>query len=224
MSGALLLEGKVAFVAGAAGRFGRTMAVALAEAGAEIVLASATRETAEEFAINSIANELWALERRYLTLTMDYDEPESVVAAFGQALRELGRLDLLVNAAGPPPNVELPFASMPEAEWERVLRLRLGGVALTCRAAGQAMLERDGGSILNLVTPAGEGKAGEAALAAAEAGILGLTRSLALEWQGRVRVNAAILRVDTPPESLGLLVTLLGGAGPSGLSGQVFEL
>lgn len=222
VSGLLTLEGRVALVVGAGGRFGRAIAVALAEAGADVALAGASRETAEEFAINSVANELWALERRHVTLTMDLEEPPSVSEAFTQALRELGGIDLVVNATLAADAGDSPFLETSAAGWERVLRRRLGGAALVCRAAAETMLTR-GGSVLILVTRAARGRANASALAAAEAGIIGLTRSLALEWSGRLAVNVAVIGDETPLPLLTALATALGGAGGS-LTGQVFEL
>jgi NAD(P)-dependent dehydrogenase (short-subunit alcohol dehydrogenase family) len=97
VSAALPLAGRVALVAGAAGPYGRAIAVALAEAGAELVLTTGSRAPAEEFAINSIGNELWALDRRYLALVTDLADADSVRQALKRVLTELGRLDYIVG-------------------------------------------------------------------------------------------------------------------------------
>jgi NAD(P)-dependent dehydrogenase (short-subunit alcohol dehydrogenase family) len=218
------LEGRVAFLAGAGGRFGRPIAVALAEAGAVITLASSSRATTEGFAIASIANELWALGSRHLNLTMDVAEPESVMAAFQEARVELGRIDLLINAAEPPDASDLEFLATTDADWQRIMQVRLGAVYLTCHAAGRIMFEQEHGSILTLVSSAARGRAGSAAPAAAEAGVLGLSRSLALEWPGRISVNTAVVQAETSPSAVAALSALLAGEDAAGLSGQVFEL
>jgi NAD(P)-dependent dehydrogenase (short-subunit alcohol dehydrogenase family) len=96
---ALPLAGRVALVAGATGPYGRAIAVALAEAGADLALTTSAKSDAEEFALNSIGNELWALDRRYLALVTDLDDPESVVAALDRTVAELGRLDVVIADA-----------------------------------------------------------------------------------------------------------------------------
>jgi gluconate 5-dehydrogenase len=103
---------------------------------------------------------------------------------------ELGRLDILVNAH------DLPFAKpLPDvalAEWRRVLEVNLTGVYLACRAAGGPMLSQGKGRIINVISLLGErGMANGSAYCAAQAGVLNLTRALALEWarQG-ITVNA----------------------------------
>jgi NAD(P)-dependent dehydrogenase (short-subunit alcohol dehydrogenase family) len=224
VSDSLPLEGRVAFLAGAGGRFGRPIAVAFAEAGAAIALASTSRATAEGFAIASIANELWALGSRHLSLTMDVAEPESVMAGLHEAQVELGRIDLLINAADSPAGSDLEFLATADADWQRIVQSRLGGAYLTCHAAGRIMLEQGHGGILNLVSPAAHGRAGPAALAAAESGVLGLSRSLAAEWLGRVCVNVAAVGAEALPSAVAALCTLLAAENAGGLSGQVFEL
>jgi len=106
VSDALPLAGRVALIAGAAGPFGRAIAVALAEAGAELVLTTSSRAGTEEFAINSIGNELWALDRRYLALVVDADDPASIAEALDRTLSELGRIDFIVADAVPPARAE----------------------------------------------------------------------------------------------------------------------
>lgn len=214
-------QGRVALVAGAGSARGRAVAVALAEAGMDVALSTGTRAREETFAVNSVANELWAIGRRHVVLSMDFREPPSVAEAIRRALTELGQLDLLVNA-GEYQDAQ-PFAETPESVWQRALELNLGAVYLTCHGAGQAMLARGVGRILNIVSSAAlRGRAEAAPLAAAQAGVLGLTRSLAAEWSGRVAVNAVVASVDLPP-ALGPLAVLLATA-PVELSGQIFEL
>ena len=192
---AQVLPNRVALVAGADGRHGRAVAVALAEAGASVALVGAQNDRSAEFAINSIANELWAIGRPHLTMQMDIDQPESVGLAVRQALAEFGRIDLLLNlfeSVG-----EQPFSDLTQAAWQRSLDLNLGSVYLTSHAVSQAMLERDGGSILNVVSSAAHGRARAAPLAAAQAGVIALSRSLALEWEGRIAVNCAVTSADS---------------------------
>ncbi len=221
----LALQGRVAWVAGAAGPLGRAVAVALAEAGADLALSVDSGDDAALFAMNSIANELWALDRRQLALTMDATDPESAAQAMQQAVTELGRLDLLVTLP-PPAATQAPRAASAPTAVAAAVQRRLTGVLLLCRAAGVAMGER--GGIVNIVAPEA---AGGAVYAAGEAGVLGLSSAsggLAREWAGRVAVNAIRLSDGAEPAAVARLVVLLAGAlpgdGAGAISGQVLEL
>ena len=111
---------------------------------------------------------------------MDVTQPESVEACFDECIRAQGPVDILVNNAGA---VEtLPFHRMDAQHWRRMLDVNLTGVFLCARAAYPAMLERGKGRIINIASTAGlKGYAYTAAYAAAKHGVIGLTRSLALE-------------------------------------------
>lgn len=186
------LDGKRALVIGASNAIGRAIAVALAEAGADIAVATTTPSKDEETAANSCANEIWALDRKGFAQAIESADEADVNALVERTVGELGGLEVLVNAH------DLPFAKpAPEtdfAEWRRVLDVNLGGPFLASRAVGQRMLAEDhpGGSIINVASVLGErGLANGAAYCAAQAGVLNLTRALALEWaRDGVRVNA----------------------------------
>jgi NAD(P)-dependent dehydrogenase (short-subunit alcohol dehydrogenase family) len=184
------LAGKAALVIGAGGPLGRAAAVALAEAGADVAVATTTRSQREEVTANSCANEVWALDRKGFAQAIDAASESDVEALVGRAVDELGRLDVLVNAH------DLPFArptvEASAAEWRRAIDVNLTGVYLACRAAAAPMLARGSGRIINIVTLLAErGMANGAAVCAAQAGVMNLTRALALEWaQTGVTVNA----------------------------------
>lgn len=89
------LSGKRVLVAGGETALGRALAVGLAEAGADVAIASLSKETKAEFAINSALNELWALGRRGLALAIDASNADEVIEAIATAERELGPLDLV---------------------------------------------------------------------------------------------------------------------------------
>ena len=215
-------------LAGAARPPGRGLAVALAEAGADVALGSTSTDTAETFAIQSIANEFWALGRRHAMVAIDYAQPESVPEKVRQVIAEFGPIDVLVNLA------EFAqaqaFATITAASWRAVLEQNLDGAFLTCRAAGQGMLEQGRGSILNVVGSAVDGRAQASVLAAAQGGIVALSRSLALEWSGRVAVNAAIVDDKSPKDVTGAIVSFLAatliqaGGRVAPLTGQVLRL
>ncbi len=132
------------------------------------------------------------LDRNWFAHAIEAAYEANVNALIERTVGELGGLEVLVNAH------DLPFAKpAPEtdfAEWRRVIDVNLGGPFLACRAAGQQMLAHDnpGGSIINVASVLGErGLANGAAYCSAQAGVLNMTRALALEWaRGGVRVNA----------------------------------
>jgi NAD(P)-dependent dehydrogenase (short-subunit alcohol dehydrogenase family) len=184
------LQGKSALVIGASNAIGRAVAVALAEAGANVAVTTTTRVQREEVKANSCANEVWALNRKGFAAAIDAADEADVQSAVDRVSSEFGALDVLVNAQ------DLPFAKplreITPAEWGRVLDVNLTGVFLACRAAGGIMLPRASGRVINVSSVLGErGMANGAAYCAAQAGVLNFTRSLALEWaRAGVTVNA----------------------------------
>ena len=186
------LEGKRALVIGASNSIGRAIAVALAEAGADVAVATTTPSKDEETIANSCANEIWALDRKGFAQAIDAADEADVSALVERTVSELGGIEVLVNAH------DLPFARpVPEteyAEWRRVIDANLGGPFLAARSVGRRILAHDhpGGSIINVASVLGErGLANGAAYCSAQAGVLNLTRALALEWaRSGVRVNA----------------------------------
>ena len=98
------LNGKAALVIGASGPIGRAIAVSLAEAGADVAVATTTRAQREEVAANACANEVWALDRKGFAQAIDAAGEADVQALVERAVSELGRLDVLVNAH------DLPYA------------------------------------------------------------------------------------------------------------------
>ncbi len=184
------LQGKAALVIGASGALGRAVAVALAEAGANVGVTTTTRSQREEVAANSCANEIWALNRRGFAQMIDAAVEADVQSAMDRTLSELGQIDVLVNAH------DLPFAKplteISPAEWRRVIDVNLTGVYLACRAAAKPMLAQGHGRVINVSSLLGErGMANGAAYCAAQAGVLNLTRALALEWaRSGINVNA----------------------------------
>ncbi len=184
------LAGRNALVIGASSPLGRAAAVALAEAGANVGVTTTTRSLNEEVTANSCANEIWALNRKGFAQAIDAADEHAVDEAVARAVSEFGRLDVLVNAQ------DLPFArpltEITPAEWHRVIDVNLGGVYLACQAAARYMLPQGSGRVINIASLLGErGMANGAAYCAAQAGVLNLTRALALEWaRSGVNVNA----------------------------------
>jgi NAD(P)-dependent dehydrogenase (short-subunit alcohol dehydrogenase family) len=184
------LEGKSALVIGASGVLGRAAAVALAEAGANVGVTTTTRAQREEVVANSCANEVWALNQKGFAQAIDAGDEAGVRAVVQQAVSEFGSLDVLVNAQDLP--FAKPMSEISPAEWRRVIDVNLTGVFLASRAAGEVMRARGSGRIINIASVLGErGMANGSAYCAAQAGVLNLTRALALEWsRSGVTVNA----------------------------------
>jgi NAD(P)-dependent dehydrogenase (short-subunit alcohol dehydrogenase family) len=182
------LTGRVGLVSGAAQGLGRAMALALAEAGANLVLAdrnaAGVRQTAET---------ITALGRRALLVACDVSVPEQIRALFGQADREFGRLDFLGNVAGDavlgrPEDIALDDV---EKSWRQLVYGRF----CCCQEAGRRMLAAGRGSIVNIgslasITAMGRG---HIAYSMAMGAVVQMTRELSTEWSARgVRVNAIL--------------------------------
>jgi len=184
------LAGKAALVIGASNPLGRAAAVALAEAGADVGVATTTRSAREEVAANSCANEIWALDRKGFAQAMDAADEREVDSLVERTVSEFGRLDILVNAQDV--HFAKPALDISLAEWRRVIDANLTGVFLACRAEGREMVTRESGRIVNISSVLAErGMANGSAYCAAQAGVLNLTRALALEWaRSGVTINA----------------------------------
>jgi 3-oxoacyl-[acyl-carrier protein] reductase len=170
------LEGKTALVTGGSRGIGRAIAAELARAGASVVVGY--RSGAEE--ADAVASEIGG--RAVQADVSNGDEAHRLV-------EEAGDLDILVNNAGITRDGLL--MRMPDDDWHAVLETNLGGVFHTCRAASRGMLKRRSGAIVNVSSVVGvHGNAGQTNYAAAKAGIIGFTKSLARELGNRgVRAN-----------------------------------
>lgn len=179
------LDGRVAVVSGASSGLGVTIALGLAEAGADVVLAARRSDRLAETAAR-----VEAAGRRALVVRADIGSPEDCVRVVETAIARFGRLDVLVNNAG---TGEVgPAHLQPVEEFGQTLDVNLTGAYRLAVAAAAAMSE--GGSIVNIssVLAFTTGGVPQAAYAASKAGLLGLTRDLAHQWTGRrgIRVNA----------------------------------
>jgi NAD(P)-dependent dehydrogenase (short-subunit alcohol dehydrogenase family) len=180
------LEGKNAFVTGASRGIGRSIAVALAGAGADVALVARS-----ERGLAETAADVTALGRQALIIPADVTRQDEVDAAAAAAIGELGHVDVVVNNAGGS-NFMAAFLDLRLAGWEKLMRLNLDSAVYVCHALGGHLVERGEGSVINVASVAGMmGSPLLSPYGAAKAGLVSLTKSLAVEW-GRtgVRVNA----------------------------------
>jgi NAD(P)-dependent dehydrogenase (short-subunit alcohol dehydrogenase family) len=171
------LDGRVALVTGAARGLGRAIALALAEAGADVALG--LRDVSRD---DGLAGQIRDLGRRALPLQMDVTLLEEVDAAVAATVEQLGSLDLLVNNAGGGAGL-VPAEEVSVAAFDRTLDVNLRGTFFACRAAFEPMRERGFGRIVTVSSQAAlVALPGEAAYCSAKAAVSHLTRCLAVEW------------------------------------------
>lgn len=180
------LEGKVAWVTGASQGVGRSVALAMAGAGAKLLLTARNGAALSELA-ESIRGDGGEAE----VVPGSVTDPANIAAAVEVAAQTWGRLDVLVNNAGVGASYRR-VEHVDDSEWNRVLAVNLGGAFRCCRAALPLMERAGGGSVVNVSSVHGHvGGERLAAYCASKGGLEMLTRSLAIEWAGKgIRVNA----------------------------------
>lgn len=180
-----VLAGRAAVVTGGGRGLGRAIALALAEAGADVALAA--RSTGE---IKRVATEVAEHGRRALAVPTDVAESGEVEKLFERVLEEWGGFEILVNNSGVIHSA--PLIETNPGDWDRVVATNLRGTFLCMRAAGRHFLDRQRGKIVNIASNfAFIGVPGFASYCASKAGIIGLTRAAAVEWaRYNVQINA----------------------------------
>jgi NAD(P)-dependent dehydrogenase (short-subunit alcohol dehydrogenase family) len=176
------LQGKIALVTGAARGLGRAIALALAEAGADVALG--LRDRSKD---SGLTAEITARGRRPLPLQMDMTSPEQIHNAIEATVNTFGRLDILVNNAGiAPDNLA---ENVTEEDFDHTLAINLKGTFFACQAAGRVMIEQKSGNIINMSSQAGfAALPTESIYCMTKAGIAHLTKCLAVEW-GKYNIN-----------------------------------
>lgn len=188
------LDGQTAIVTGAGRGIGRGVALALAAEGAAVVLAARTRRE-----LADVAAAVRERGGRALAVPTDVTSPEAVDALVEQTVAELGRVDVLVTAAGVASFG--PLAGTKPADWEPMLAVNLRGAILCCRAVLPPMLRQRRGTIINVASIAARRPiAGTAVYSATKAGLVAFSQVLAEELRADgVRVGVVVLgAVDTP--------------------------
>jgi len=180
------LSGQVAMVTGASSGLGWHFALTLARAGAKVALAARRVERLE-----ALAAEIAGFDGRALPVALDVTDAASVAAAIETAETELGPVGIVVNNAG---IAQTKGAlDLSEDDWSQVIETNLTGVFRVAQAAARRMAAAgEGGSIVNIASILGLGGAAQlAAYSTAKAGVINMTRTLAMEWaRHRIRVNA----------------------------------
>ncbi|MCA1597231.1 MAG: 3-oxoacyl-ACP reductase FabG [Chloroflexi bacterium] len=180
------LSGKVAFVTGGSRGLGKAIAMGLAGAGASVVVVGRNLEAARAAAseIESVSGQ------RAIAVSADVSRSADVDTAVAAALAEYGQIDILVNNAGV--NIRGDCTEYKDEDWLTVLHTNLSSVFYCCRAVGRHMVERRGGRVINLASMMGAiSMPGRVAYSSTKAGVVGLTKTLALEWASYgITVNA----------------------------------
>lgn len=195
------LDGKVAVVVGGSSGIGKTLALGLAQAGADVVASARRMEL-----VTALADEIEALGRRSLRVTCDVADRESLEKLLQKCVAAFGKVDIMVSAAGI--TKRAPTLDYPEADWNRIMETNLTGTLRACQVFGRHMIERRYGRIINIASMGSFLALFEvAAYSASKSGLTSLTKSLAIEWAKHgICVNAIAPGYFRTPLSEKLLV------------------
>lgn len=180
------LESKVAIITGGSRGIGRSIALAFAGEGANVVIASRTSKD-----INQVVEEICSSGQRATGVITDVCRSDQVTMLVNSTLETFGRIDILVNNAGISP-VLTRALKLKEEDWDRILAVNLKGAFLCCQAVGNVMVQQRKGKVINMTSVGGtSGLPKFVAYCAAKGGLIQVTRVLAQEWaEYNVQVNA----------------------------------
>jgi 2-dehydro-3-deoxy-D-gluconate 5-dehydrogenase len=180
------LGGKVAAITGATRGIGKSMALALAEAGADIALLQRTPEQDE------LKRQIESLGKKCSIIPCNLENLSQVKSAIPNVVSQFGKIDILVNNAGI--QRRSPSVDFLESDWDEVLQINLKAVWVLCQEAGRYMVPKEKGKIINIASLLSyQGGVTVPAYAAAKGGVAQLTKALANEWaKHNVNVNAIV--------------------------------
>ncbi|MED3978893.1 SDR family oxidoreductase [Priestia megaterium] len=180
------LDGKVAAITGATRGIGRSMAIALAEAGSDIALLQRSKE------FLGVKEEIERLGRKCFIVNCDLENASEVSEAISSVVAYFGKLDILVNNAGI--QRRSPAVDFAEEDWDAVMNVNLKTVWLLCQQAGRQMLKQGSGKIINMASLLSyQGGITVPAYAAAKGGVAQLTKALSNEWAAKgINVNGIV--------------------------------
>lgn len=181
------LTDKIALVTGGGRGIGKAIAIALAEAGADVAITSRTMSQLEE-----TSQEIIKAGRKGFPIEADVGKSDQVRGLVQKAIKEFGKIDILVNNAGISPYI-IPIESIREDGWDKVINTNLKGVFICTQEVGKDMIKRKQGKIINITSFGGVvGFPGQAAYSVSKAGVIMLTKMFALEW-GKYNINVNAL-------------------------------
>jgi len=188
------LEDQIAIVTGASQGIGRTLAIALAQAGADVALVSRTRSDLE-----AVAKEIEAAGRKALVMPADMQDVSQIRKRVDEVHTTFGKIDILINNAAWTATVEALEAT--EEEWDQTLDTSLKAIFFASQAAAKIMIQQGRGKIVNIGSTLGRTAfARRSVYGAAKAGVHHLTRVLALEWAAKgISVNAVAPCITETP-------------------------
>src|SRR5271155_2576870 len=193
----MTLSGKVALVTGAASGIGKACALALAEAGAQVVAADINAAGAQ-----STADAIAAFQRHAIAVAADVGDLAQIDDMVKQALTAYGQIDILVNNAGVTRRADI--MELTEADWDRIHRVNAKGVFFCLQRVAREMIPRRSGRIINIASIAGKGYAGtsNAAYAASKGAVISLTKTAAQQLGlHNINVNSVCPGITRTPLS-----------------------
>ncbi len=176
------LADKTAIVTGGGSGIGRRVAIALAEYGANILIADLDREAADR-----VVSQIASKGQKALGMKVDVTEPDDVQGMVELALQTFDRIDVLFNNVGI--SIRGPAETFTLEDWNRVIAVNLTGMFICAQAVGRIMIKQGGGKIINTSSVSGKlGHPGNMAYAAAKHGVIGMSKVMAVEW-GKHNIN-----------------------------------
>ncbi|UCH87965.1 MAG: 3-oxoacyl-ACP reductase FabG [Thermoplasmata archaeon] len=192
------LENKVALITGGGSGIGEAVVKLFASEGAKVVIADINIEQAEK-----VAGEVTGSGGEALAVKVDISNKSEVEKMVADAKEKFGKIDILINNAGI--NRDAFAVKMREEQWDSVVDINLKGTFLCCQAVQSVMAEQGGGKIVNTSSIGALGNMGQANYAASKAGIIGLTKTLALEFaRGKIYVNCIAPGATKTPMTEGI--------------------